>query len=120
MKLYAVRDRLIDYYMQPFVGPSDKAVLSSIANVVNGDGNEPIAKKPEHFEVWRLAEIDEQTGQVGGEREFLADASSLLRRSIRPDTETGPGQGALADSQSRGARKDHRATPEAHASERAP
>lgn len=96
MKIYALRDRLIDYFMQPFFGPSDKQVLAAIAQTVNDqEATNAINKTPEHFEVWRLGEIDEQTGQVEGDREYLADAASLIRGRVRADAEIRPGHGTL-------------------------
>lgn len=96
MKIYAIRDRLIDYFMQPFFGPSDKQVLAAIAQTVNDqEGKSAINQTPQHFEVWRLGEIDEQTGQVEGDREYLADADSLIRDRVRADAEIRPGHGTL-------------------------
>lgn len=96
MKIYAIRDRLIDYFMQPFFGPSDKQVLAAIAQTVNDqEGKSAINQTPQHFEVWRLGEIDEQTGQVEGDREYLADAASLIRDRVRADAEIRPGHGTL-------------------------
>lgn len=89
-KLYAIRDRLLDYFMQPFAGPGDKAVLAAVAIQINSQGEtNAIAQTPQHFEVWRLAEIDEQTGQVGGERELIADCASLVRPNLRQGRDTG-------------------------------
>lgn len=84
MKIYAIRDRLIDYYMQPFVGPDDKPVLASVAKLVNtGDPQSDIAQAPHHFEVWKLGEVTED-GHLVPDRELVADCSSLVRPGIRP------------------------------------
>lgn len=84
MKLYAIRDRLLDYYLRPFAAEGDKQVLASLAETINNVENRaPIAQTPSHFELWRLAEIDENTGQVQGDREFLADCASLVRADLR-------------------------------------
>lgn len=85
MKLYAIKDRLLDYFMTPFAAPSDKEVLGSIATTVNNYeaiNTNGIAQAPHHFEIWVLAEIDEE-GHVNPKREFLHDCSSLLRGSVR-------------------------------------
>lgn len=121
MKLYAVRDRLIDYYMQPFIGPADKQVLASLATVINEEGNtSAIAQKPEHFELWRLAEIDETTGQVQGDREFIADCGSLVRSGVWNDGSGKPG-GAPMAAPERGSRgKAGQAPSGASPAERAP
>lgn len=82
LKLYAIRDRLVDYFMQPFIAPSDEQVLASVAQLINGKDPHVIKDAAHHFEIWRLAEVDEKTGQVGGDREFLCDCASLIRGDI--------------------------------------
>lgn len=90
MKIYAIRDRLIDYFMQPFVGPDDKSVLASVARLVNqGEVTSDIAQAPHQFEVWTLGIIQED-GTITPERGYLGDCSSLIRRDIRP---TGTAEG---------------------------
>lgn len=89
MNIYAIRDRLIDYYMQPFMGPSDKEVLAAVAvSVNNPDSKEPIHHAPHHFEIWRLGKIDQETGEVVRDRELLADAASLVRGSDGENAES--------------------------------
>lgn len=88
MKIYAIRDRLIDYFMQPFVGPEHKAVLASVAKIVNMEGQSDIAQAPHHFEVWQLGEVD-QDGHLTAKLDFIADCSSLVRRGIREIREPG-------------------------------
>jgi len=79
VKIYAVRDRLIDYYMLPFVGHTDKEVMASIADTVNlEDGQHGIQQAPHHYEIWILAEVQEG-GHITPAREFLADCGTLIR-----------------------------------------
>lgn len=83
MKIYALRDRLLNYYHQPFFTPGDKEALVAVSNTINnGDPNSAVAKTPHHFEVFRLGEIDEE-GNIQAGKEFLADASSLVRDNLR-------------------------------------
>lgn len=85
MKIYAIRDRLIDYYMTPFAAPSEKDVLASLAQTINtGDLNSAIAQAPHHFELWQLGLVTED-GHLTPQRQFLADCSSLIRADIRKD-----------------------------------
>lgn len=101
MKLYALRDRLIDYFLQPFAAPGDKEVMSSLAALINREGNnDPIAQAPHHFELWRLADINEETGKVTGEPEFIGDCSALIRASVRERAPTGQGPIPGAERQS--------------------
>lgn len=106
MRIFAVRDRLIDYYMQPFAAPGVKDVLAALANQVNTEnqGN-AIYQAPHHFEIWQLGIVTED-GHITPEREFIADCSSLVRASVRRDGKPGghpaegppgPGQGPPDD-----------------------
>lgn len=83
LKLYAIRDRLIGYFMQPFPGPSDHQVKAAVAANVNEGGSHAIHQAPHQFELWRLAGIDEETGKVTADPEYLCDLSSLVRGSVR-------------------------------------
>lgn len=83
MKIYALRDRLIDYYLTPFAAPGDKDVLSGIANIVNnGADTDAVKQAPHHFEIWRIGEVQEN-GTIEPTKEFIADCSSLVRRDVR-------------------------------------
>lgn len=88
MKIYAVRDRLIGYFLPPFIGPSDNQVKASLAEMINGEGKHAIQQAPHHFELHRLGEVTED-GHVTESREFLADCSSLIRGGIRATPEYG-------------------------------
>jgi len=81
VRLYAIRDRLIGYYMTPFIGASDNQVKHSLAAMINTptEGQNAISQAPHHFELWKLAEINEETGTVKPDPEFLADCASLVR-----------------------------------------
>lgn len=83
MKIYCIRDRLLDYYMTPFVGPNDKAVLASIAQHINNpETTDAIAQAPHHFEIWELGEVHED-GHIEPSQKLVADCSSLIRPGIR-------------------------------------
>lgn len=97
MKIYAIRDRLIDYFMQPFVGPDDKNVLAAVARTINqGEITSDIAQAPHHFEVWSLANITD-TGHIEEDRYLIQDCSSLVRRGIRTSHDTGAAEAPGAE-----------------------
>lgn len=88
MKIYAVRDRLIDYFLQPFVGNTDKQIMASLAIYINNRENtDALAQAPQHFELWRLGEVLED-GQIIAYKEFLADCSTLIRATTDPRNTT--------------------------------
>jgi len=79
VNIYAVRDRLIDYYMHPFAGTSDKDVMSAISTAINREGNlDAIAQAPHYFEVWRIGKVNED-GTIEPQRELLGGCESLVR-----------------------------------------
>lgn len=94
MKLYAIRDRLLDFMAPPFVAPSDNQVKQALANTVNmGKDTDAYKAAPHHFELWSLATITEK-GEVTAKAEFLCDLSSLVRTDLRtePDPRTARSQ----------------------------
>lgn len=79
MKIYAVRDRLIDYFMLPFVAPDDHQVMASLSQEVSRPDNpNAIASAPHHFELWKLGEIHED-GVITPGQELVCDVSTLVR-----------------------------------------
>jgi len=89
MNIYAIRDRLIDYYMVPFAAPDDKTVMAAIAKTINqGTNNEDIAKAPHHFEIWRLGQVHED-GHIEPEQFKVCSCSELIRSSIREEPKPG-------------------------------
>lgn len=84
MKIYSIRDRFLDYYMTPFVGESDQPVIAAVAALINnGETNDALTKAPQHFEIWRLAEVNDKTGEVTADRNFICDCTSLIRGGVR-------------------------------------
>jgi len=88
LKLYALRDRLLDYYKQPFLGPGDKTVMASLANMINNEGDSDFVQAPHHFELWTLAEVHE-SGEVIAAKEFICDCAGLVRKNLRDPGEPG-------------------------------
>lgn len=92
MKLYSIRDRLVGYYMQPFAAHTDHQVLAAVATQVNAEDNNAIAQAPHQFEIWSLAEIDDETGKVTARSEYICDCHTLIRRDLRRGGVTGDRQ----------------------------
>lgn len=78
---------MLNYFMVPAnFAINDSAAMSSLADLVNGDTSNAITQAPHHFELWRLGEINTETGSLTEDKEFLADCSSLIRSGIRRKT----------------------------------
>lgn len=97
--LYSIRDRLLDYFMQPWPADDDKHAMFSVAATINNpESKDGIALAPHHFEVWRLLTLDEE-GKVDTDescgRVLVCDCGSLVRTGIREKDQPGrtPSQG---------------------------
>jgi len=108
MKVFALRDRFLKYFLQPFTAKDVKQVQASLADTINGDTPHAIAKAPHHFELWQLAEIDEETGDVVAAKDFLFDCGALVRTDIRQDRIPSPHTGAEAPLNRAGAHQRRR------------
>lgn len=82
MKIYAIRDRLLDYYQQPFIAQDDKPVLAAVSNQLHNGANLDWQNAPHHFEIWRLGKVTEE-GHLEQNRELLATLDSLIRNDLR-------------------------------------
>lgn len=119
MNIYAIKDVLLEYFMTPFAGHGDKDVMNSLAAMLNNPEvkNDQVKDAPHHFQLWRLAKVWEDTGEVEPARELLCDCNNLIRPR-RPAT--GPTAGGLREPQSQVPGAHHRTGGAPSASERAP
>lgn len=92
--IYAIRDRLLNYFQQPFIGAHDKQIQAALADVINNQETaHAIAQAPHHFEVWKLGRVSEDGG-IFEDRALICTADSLIRRDIRDRT---PGDSAISE-----------------------
>lgn len=101
MKIYAIRDRLVDYFMTPFAAPETKPVMAALATTINSGDHSDIATNPHHFELWQLGQVQED-GHITPSREFICDLSSLIRPGVRP-RRAGEGHQSLGADEATGA-----------------
>lgn len=94
MIIAAIRDRLMDYFMQPFAAPGIPQLLSAISRQVTNETESDIAQAPHQFEVWKLGQVDDQ-GHITVERVYLCDCSSLVRSRVRQEPTDGQPAPAL-------------------------
>jgi len=63
-KVFAIRDRAIDSYGQPFFAPSSGAAIRSFSDELNRpDERNALSKHPEDYDLFALGEFDDQTGE---------------------------------------------------------
>lgn len=84
MKIFAVRDRMLDYFQRPMAFERAADVLSALGTVVNNPDQvtNEIHQAPHHFELWELGEVDEE-GKIRVTHTLVANCSSLVRDSFR-------------------------------------
>jgi len=96
VKIYAIRDRLVDYFMTPFAAPETRPVMAALATTINSGDSSDLAANPHHFELWELGQVQED-GHITPTREFVCDLSSLIRPGIRKGRAGEGHQGLGAD-----------------------
>ena len=80
MKLFAIRDRMLDYFQAPVAVTREQDFFQAVSRNVNGEGNE-LAQAPDHYEIWQVAEIDDQ-GHITAKREFIGNCSRYIRNGV--------------------------------------
>lgn len=102
LKIFSIRDRMLDYFQVPVVVNREQDLAAAIARGVNSEGEDrnEIALAPDHYELWQIGEVDDQ-GNLTSKREFRFNCASLVRRGV---WKRGPAGGG-------GAEGDEGATP---------
>jgi len=98
VKIYALRDRLLNYFLAPFAAPGDLEVLGSVSNLVANGDTQGLQQAPHHFEVWRLGEVTAD-GNIVASKELLAGCESLVRGKPGKDLPGGRLNGDLLPKQ---------------------
>jgi hypothetical protein len=92
MKIYAIYDVMIAYYLHYFMEGNHKQAKSRISETINTPGHSSIQKTPHHFEIHHLGEINDETGQVtgyAGQNTILCNCRELVRTDVREEPEPG-------------------------------
>ncbi len=80
-QVYAVFDTCAGIYDSPHFGNSDDLVKRQFQDIATGTDN-PIAKHPEHYSLWRLGAWDNNTGTITDEKnECLWQAVEAISQS---------------------------------------
>lgn len=61
LQVCAIKDRALNAFMQPFFAQTTGAAIRAFQDGVN-DGTTPMNKHPDDYDLWWLAEWDDQTG----------------------------------------------------------
>lgn len=69
MKMYAIYDKKLEAYMQPFFGQSNGAAIRAFGDSVKEQGS-PANKHPEDYNLHFIGEFDEDVGTLIQPKDF--------------------------------------------------
>jgi len=82
LKIFAIRDRLLDYYQAPMAQMRSSDLVAAIANQLNNPETAyEINQAPEQFEVWQLGYVTDD-GHLVPDRVLVCNCAQLIRASV--------------------------------------
>lgn len=69
LKMYAVKDKKADAYLQPFTTQTDGLAIRMIQGAMEGENN--LSKYPEDFSLYNIGEYSENTGIIIGHQDIV-------------------------------------------------
>lgn len=69
MKMYAVKDKKAEAYLQPMSTATDGVAIRMIQGAMEQDNN--LSKHPEDFSLWHIGYYDELTGKIEGLEDII-------------------------------------------------
>ena len=78
IKLYSIKDTKLGKYAQPFSAPNDEIAKRMLTSTIRAGGNN-IADYPEDFQLYKLGQYDEDTGDLQTDNKFLANATEFKK-----------------------------------------
>lgn len=83
MKIYSIKDIMLEYFQTPFCAENTNEVMASLSNLVNRIGeNHVYAQAPHHYQLWQVGLFTDD-GHLSPEREHICDLNSLIRSDLR-------------------------------------
>lgn len=62
MQIFAIKDRALNAFMQPFPAPTIGAAIRAFADGIN-DGSTPMNKHPDDYDLWHISSWNDNTGK---------------------------------------------------------
>lgn len=81
-KIYGIKDNLIDF-QEVFFAPNDGIATRNFGDAVKRNPNTNLAKHPENFELWKIANMDGETGEIIKDLKMLATASDFIENEMK-------------------------------------
>ncbi len=79
VELYSVKDTKLGKFCTPFTAPNDEIAKRMLQSTIMAGGNN-IAQFPEDFQLFKLGNYDEDTGELTTENKFLANATEFVKK----------------------------------------
>ena len=87
IELYAVKDTLVGF-STPFPCTSEQVALRQFAGSAQVDVPSCVNTYPEHKELWKIGEMDDQTGMIANDVKFIAKAMDFIKKEVIEDEES--------------------------------
>lgn len=83
LTIYALKDKLLEHFMQPFMSPGEKEAMSALSTLINDEESKHAAtQSPRDFALYQLGHVTEE-GQVYGDFRIVCEAAGLVRDRVR-------------------------------------
>lgn len=69
LEVFAIKDRALNAYMQPFFAPTIGAAIRAFSDGMN-DNTTPMAKHPDDYDLWHLSSWDDASGKFSHNNEY--------------------------------------------------
>ena len=79
MKIYSIKDTKVGAFKSPFYSHNDSVAIRSLQNVVNDPNAGELHLNAEDFQLYRLGEFNDITGDILSNVEFVANAIDLKK-----------------------------------------
>ena len=83
MKIYAIKDTKAGFIIRPIMHPNDAVAVRDFTNLVNNSNElNQIAMNYTDFELWHIADFDQDTGVITPCLEFLVNGSNVKKVEV--------------------------------------
>lgn len=78
LNIYSIEDALVGF-MNPFYYQNDEIAKRALQNTLVSDQPSPIKTNYKDMNLYRLGTFDDVTGEITGDKEFIAKASDFVK-----------------------------------------
>lgn len=86
IELFSIKDVLVGF-SQPFACANEAVALRQFIGSVRAQQPNICNTFPENKELWKIGELDDQTGELTSNIKFIARATTYVMPDITPDSD---------------------------------